>query len=962
MSSSFETIVRADDFLYCQFEFVNLALRTASTGAQQLERASGGPAFIIMRLPPQNVAEQIARDGTSADFPYQAGLSGPSRLAWRLPDTFTRVDYRLDAVLAQIDNAELVSVDAVAATVIEFPDRLLLVPQPSTRSAHRSKPFTSSQTRVTEIWHTTLQRGSPHGNSILFKPLANPADASAAARPFVGSLTKANRDDILKLSQESADPHVIASSLLRLTSLGATAKLKSNWVADPNISLAAWEHDAELGRDYYSYTLEQGFVCPIGHRVTIATVVERKIASHFGNPVAELVQSQKILTILDTERDYEALKDLYPGDGREMPFTRICIASAPRNIDSNDAPIQMDLVLVDRAGNRIQCSAATLFVPVGAASTTEGPLKTLRQRYTEPSATSPTSQPVSLSLVSLGGQRMAMTANEDGLGDTSLNVESLTFGIKLPSELRGFVVPAFLPFMAKADAKIPALEQMVGTTAGATPAAQRRATQIEFHPNYLAAGLDSRQVYAKLTPIPGITIPSERAGGLTAPTFPAIDGLSRLTGPVSKVDGGMLRADDLVKDTKLLGVFSLASIIEDEIGAVPIDPSKVHQIFDEVERDRNLFLPRPIMTTIEAGGGVETRFVWKPRIKAALPHPLKPLGSMELILRGRISKLASGDRPAFEVNGALRNFELSFSLLGGDALREDVLGVQFDALEFVSTAARKVDIKLSVRGVDFRGTMKFVQKLQTALPMGNLAKGGAIQTLPDGVVIRYAVPIPVIPLGLLNIQNLVVSTSVSLSFVPDKPAAVRFALSERNNPFQVSVSIFGGTGFFALEVSTNDVVKIEAALEFGGVASLNLIVVRGGVYLLAGIYLSIKSDGGLLIEGHLRLGGFVDVLGLISVAIEVYIALTYIKERNVLFGTGRLTVGVKLLFFSESFSFEITKEVPGFGEAPTQTFGLQHETIALAVAGPVIATAVGAGAEAPRMTVDQFKAYCSAFS
>ncbi len=77
MSSLFETIIRADDFLHCQFEFVNLALRTSSAGTQQLERAAAGPAFIIVRLPPQNIAEQVAQGSLTLNLPYQAGLSGP---------------------------------------------------------------------------------------------------------------------------------------------------------------------------------------------------------------------------------------------------------------------------------------------------------------------------------------------------------------------------------------------------------------------------------------------------------------------------------------------------------------------------------------------------------------------------------------------------------------------------------------------------------------------------------------------------------------------------------------------------------------------------------------------------------------------------------------------------------------------------------------------------------------------
>src|SRR5262249_40442584 len=171
----------------------------------------------------------------------------------------------------------------------------------------------------------------------------------------------------------------------------------------------------------------------------------------------------------------------------------------------------------------------------------------------------------------------------------------------------------------------------------------------------------------------------------------------------------------------------------------------------------------------------------------------------------------------------------------------------------------------------------------------------------DGVTVRYGIPIPSVPLGVMTIENLALSSSVSLPFVEGKPAAVQFALSQRDNPFQISVSIFGGTGFFSLQAMTDNSLAVEAALEFGGVAELDLIIVKGGVHLLAGVYLSMRS-GDLQIEGHLRLGGYVDVLGLVTVTIEFYLSLSYDSARNVLAGSGRLTVGVKLLFHTESFS------------------------------------------------------------
>ena len=104
-------------------------------------------------------------------------------------------------------------------------------------------------------------------------------------------------------------------------------------------------------------------------------------------------------------------------------------------------------------------------------------------------------------------------------------------------------------------------------------------------------------------------------------------------------------------------------------------------------------------------------------------------------------------------------------------------------------------------------------------------------------------------------ENIAVSTSVSLPFVEDKPAAVRIALSERARPFLVSAFPLGGTGFFAVEVSTQPSMRIEAAIEFGGILAINLLgIVKGGVYSFAGIYVSI-SEGGP--TAHTEIKGFV---------------------------------------------------------------------------------------------------------
>jgi hypothetical protein len=907
-----------------------------------------------VRLPPQNIAEQAVPDGTASNLPYPGGLAGPSRLTFRVPDAAPPIDFRLEALLAFVGNADLLVDGPLAGqtTAIECPDRLLLVPQPSSRLIHRTHPVTAQTTGVTELWHTTL-RDPATGVSGRLRAIANPSDHGD--RPFATGLKKTQRDAIVALSGQSAN---IAASVLRLTALGATARLKSDRPPVPpnsTIGLAEWEHQTESGRDLYVRTVDQGYLFPFGHRAAITTVTQRRLVSRFPGQTAELVQ-KSFLAILEPERSYENL-GAYPGSGREMPFVLARIASAPQEI-SPGAPIQVGLLLTDRAGSHIDCDAFVFFVNAGDAAN-NALLAPLRDRYQ------------TMSVVTLSGQRVALAENDGGAGDTSLNVVSMDFGVKLPSELAASAVPGFLPFMATAEARIPALEQMVGTTANATPATQRRATSITFHDSYLQAGFaagDMKQVFAKFAALAdGLAIPAERAGGLAAPKFRGIDGLSRLTGPVAGVDqfvhGDTLNPEQLVGDAKLLGVIPLNKVIAAVTGgaadAFPV--AQVRDLFDRVEDLGQTFVPRPVMTTVTGASGVETRFVWKPRIALdSLPAPLvKTSGQMELILKGRIMADARSPSspPAFAVEGKLRNF--AFSLLG-------LVRVRFDSVEFSSQSGSKVDVKPHVAGIDFLGSLAFVEKLQELLPTKSLADLPQVQTLPDGVTVRHAIAIPSVPLGVMTIENLALSSSLSLPFVEGKPAAVGFALSRRDNPFQISVSIFGGTGFFSLQALTADKgLTVEAALEFGGVAELDLVVIKGGVHVFVGIYLSMGPNN-LVIEGHLRFGGYVDVLGLISISIEFYLALTYVGSRNVLSGSGRLTVGVKLLFYSDSFSFEIHREIAGFGGVPS---GSPPPPVRPAALASHLAFAEAA-APAPlhpairvlAMSADQWASYCRAFA
>ena len=72
-------------------------------------------------------------------------------------------------------------------------------------------------------------------------------------------------------------------------------------------------------------------------------------------------------------------------------------------------------------------------------------------------------------------------------------------------------------------------------------------------------------------------------------------------------------------------------------------------------------------------------------------------------------------------------------------------------------------------------------------------------------------------------------------------------------------------------------------------------------------------DGNEVAEltAFLRFGGSLNVLGLISVSIELYLGLRFQLDTNVLWGQARLTIEVDLIFFSPSIDIEVERQIAG---------------------------------------------------
>jgi hypothetical protein len=111
-------------------------------------------------------------------------------------------------------------------------------------------------------------------------------------------------------------------------------------------------------------------------------------------------------------------------------------------------------------------------------------------------------------------------------------------------------------------------------------------------------------------------------------------------------------------------------------------------------------------------------------------------------------------------------------------------------------------------------------------------------------------------------------------------------------------------------------VLLEAAVEFGATLALDFGVASGSVSVMAGVYLRLEADDGSL-TGYLRIRGEVDVLGLISASIELYMELIYHFDTGKMIGRATITVEVEVFIFSGTVKISAERQFAGSNGDPS---------------------------------------------
>ena len=653
----------------------------------------------------------------------------------------------------------------------------------------------------------------------------------------------------------------------------------------------------------------EGNLYPFGHRAALVKVTERRFIEQNGAPVAYLIQRMYIV-VRQPELNYSGA---LPHDNRGMPLTRIRLTTlvtpdiafpfaAPANITSgtfwvmlgpagSEQDFKFHAVGTDIAGQTVEFTASLIFVPFSDQPNSFSAVFTTYNGSGE------------RRLCRVPGQKLRLAPPAGERDNTTFNAQGLRFATE------GSAGVAFWqPRLHTADVLVPAVQQLLG---------QNQATTLRLFPDYVTGGAGATNgVFAQVSDALGnpqrlgVGFDAKQAGGIATPNM-AVGALSQTIGPLAG------RIADAVADTfdpkqffppntaKLFGVFDLSALLAPVLGLANSAPN---------------------ITTTREGANIVARLDWRPQIVDTDVDVgivrFRKRGDTQLLVTGEIVRPldgAGGETSRFE--GRLTNFAIELL---------NVVVVNFEAFGFRNVSGQKPDVTVDLapnqppasKPVEFKGDLSFVEELRKLIPPGLFGDGPSLDLTPELVRAGFAISLPPVAIGVFALKDVQLAAFLELPFKDGQPT-FDFAVSERHHPFVLTVMFLGGGGFFHLQVDTKGVKQLEAALEFGACAALNLGVASGSVHMMAGIYFGMaRNDTTNVMQatltGYLRVGGELSVLGIISISVEFNLSFTYMPApKDKAYGKATLTVTVEIAFFSKSVALTVEKSFGGSNGDPT---------------------------------------------
>jgi hypothetical protein len=772
-------------------------------------------------------------------------------------------------------------------------------------------------------------------------------------------LTQGQRQEIVEQSANFnlAYAAYIPASTLELSALGATTDLLGQWNSPAKI--AKWHHIAATGRDVYVKIVSRGWMLPLGHRAIFIEVIERAFVPDpvNGSFYADAYLGRKTyVRVIQPVKAYPAFGQ--PFDANDWPFRQVTITTLvspqldpsplPRVGNSQaqelthdgGVPVLWSLVATDLADNELHLAVPLVFVFEGNEFD-----ETASQAWV-----SAYNNVSSSYRVTKGNDQLLRLAPEAGgpAGGTTHPLVDLTLGAALPSSdpntntappnpplepaLQNAGQPAFYPVIASATVLLKAADALSGRATGFTDGnGNGVGVGVQYFSDYVVSGLPEQAqspvplngVYAQLTSAASaagpalLSFPANLVGGLATPNL-FVAGISAIGGPV----GGTLAdlrsyagsAGQPLDPSSYFSGFanSQASLVPQLLGGLGL-PDILGAFASELPGRM------PNLTVTTDGSTVTVRYSLQATLKSSGDGVFVPDdgGTFSLDATAVITPMAT----SYQVNGSISPFTIYLANSGGLKF----IAVPFNTLTFSAATGTKTKVDVSIGTVQFTGALAFVETLKDFL--NDLGGSGlSIAVTPTEVDVSSSVSLPPVAVGVFNLSGICFSAGLTIPFFGD-PAVLTFGFASQDNPFVLTVSMFGGGGFLALGLGYDSVQTVQASFEFAGQFALDVGVASGGVTLAAGVYYSYALSSGTTLSGFVRLTGELEVLGIVSISAELDLTLTYVSgpTGNYVQGTATLQVTISICFFSASVPITVTKQFGGANSSSAPMTARVHE-------------------------------------
>jgi hypothetical protein len=383
------------------------------------------------------------------------------------------------------------------------------------------------------------------------------------------------------------------------------------------------------------------------------------------------------------------------------------------------------------------------------------------------------------------------------------------------------------------------------------------------------------------------------------------------------------------------------------------------------------------------GNVVTTTVSWEPGLAAPSGPPKNPPDpdnpppanlwitggeDFKMALTGTITTDLAAPPPGnskFSFQGEVDDFTFSLLMSADAASASDddalhFIDVHFDSVTFTAASGQKTNVAPVGIAVAFAGALEFLNELEELISLTGDGGGLSISVDSSGVHADLSVSIPPIELGFITLSGIEFGAGVDIPLDGTSMAVFSFNFATAADPFTVAGGIFGGGGYFMLQIGTKHLREIQVSIDFGAMMALDIVVASGAISLTASItYTLTEDDAGnqtTVLVALVDLSGHLSILGIITLSITFDLKLVF-QSPNQVTGSATLTISISIAFFSIPVSMTVSKTFSGGGSSGGARAHLAHT----AGRAGALADPTPSWTAAQQMTQSDWTAYCAAF-